>query len=55
LTGDITSVASIDQMVAEARNAYGRLDILIYNAGVYLNRPAPETTEADWNPWPILT
>ncbi len=49
LTGDITSVSSVERMVDEALAVYGRLDILINNAGVYLNRPALETTEADWN------
>jgi 2-deoxy-D-gluconate 3-dehydrogenase len=49
LTGDLTSVASIDRMVGAARAAHGRLDILVNNAGVYLNRPAVETTEADWD------
>lgn len=49
LTADLTSVREIERVVDEATAVTGRIDILLNNAGVYLNRPALETTEADWD------
>ncbi|MEA2598510.1 MAG: hypothetical protein QOF01_4979 [Thermomicrobiales bacterium] len=46
---DVTSTASVDRLVATALEAFGRIDVLINNAGVYLNRPALETTEDEWD------
>jgi NAD(P)-dependent dehydrogenase (short-subunit alcohol dehydrogenase family) len=46
---DVTSSSSVDRLVAEALAAFGRIDVLINNAGVYLNRPALETTEGEWD------
>jgi NAD(P)-dependent dehydrogenase (short-subunit alcohol dehydrogenase family) len=45
---DVRSVASVDTLIETTIREFGRLDILINNAGVYLNRPALEMTEADW-------
>jgi NAD(P)-dependent dehydrogenase (short-subunit alcohol dehydrogenase family) len=46
---DVTDVASIQAMVAETRDAFGRLDILVNNAGVAIG-PAPviQMTEDAW-------
>jgi gluconate 5-dehydrogenase len=49
MTVDLRSVASIDRLVEAAVARFGRVDVLINNAGAYVNRPALEMTEADWD------
>ncbi len=44
-----TSVAGLQQAVAEAAAALGRLDILVNNAGIIRRTPALDFTEADWD------
>jgi gluconate 5-dehydrogenase len=46
---DLCAHASITQFVAQIVQHYGRIDVLINNAGLILNRPALELTEADWD------
>ncbi|HSE93044.1 MAG TPA: SDR family NAD(P)-dependent oxidoreductase [Methylomirabilota bacterium] len=46
---DVRSLASIRQALAEVVAAFGRLDVLVNNAGVPLTRPALEVTEAEWD------
>ncbi|CAF1134838.1 unnamed protein product [Adineta steineri] len=44
---DVTNQATIDLAVTEVANAYGRLDILINNSGIYLNEPRPNELSLD--------
>ena len=44
---DVTNQASIDAAVAEVTNAYGRLDILVNNSGVYVKEPRPNALTLD--------
>lgn len=44
---DVTNQATIDLAVTEVANAYGRLDILINNAGVFPNEPKPSELDLD--------
>ncbi|MBU1039298.1 SDR family oxidoreductase [Patescibacteria group bacterium] len=46
---DVTDLQEINQVFAEVEKHYGRLDILINNAGVYLPKAATELTEGDWD------
>ena len=46
---DVADAASVQAMVATALQAFGRIDILMNNAGVGGNTPFLETTLADWN------
>src|SRR5262245_14815331 len=41
-TVDLTSLASIDRLVETAVAEFGRIDVLVNNAGTYVNRPALE-------------
>ena len=45
---DITDRDSVNKMVQATLDAFGRLDLLVNNAGVGLNRPFLETTLEDW-------
>src|SRR5439155_20333604 len=45
---DVTSVASVDALVETTARELGRLDVLINNAGIFVNRPAVEMSEAEW-------
>jgi NAD(P)-dependent dehydrogenase (short-subunit alcohol dehydrogenase family) len=46
---DVSSAASAEALVQATLATYGRLDILINNAGIELARTVPDTTEADWD------
>ena len=46
---ELPDAASIDAAVDKATGEYGRIDVLINNAGVNIPRDALEVTEADWD------
>lgn len=46
---DVTVPEQIDRMVEAVLGRWGRLDVLVNNAGVGLNRPALETTLEEWD------
>jgi NAD(P)-dependent dehydrogenase (short-subunit alcohol dehydrogenase family) len=46
---DVSSVSSIENGIQEVCNKYGRIDILINNAGICKIRPALEITPEDWD------
>jgi len=45
---DVCSPASIEQSMAAVIQAFGRLDVLVNNAGITLRRTALEVTRAEW-------
>ena len=47
--GDASQKSEIDRVVAEIASHFGRIDILINNAGVDAAAPAIEYTEEDWD------
>lgn len=49
VTGDVRNQADLDRAVAEGIAAFGRLDILIANAGIHSLSPAHEMTEEMWD------
>ncbi|MBI5033706.1 MAG: glucose 1-dehydrogenase [Chloroflexi bacterium] len=49
LTLDVTQVASINSMVEQVVAQWGRIDILINNAGMNIRKWAVDVTEQDWD------
>ena len=48
LAADVTSKDSVGAMVAEVRNRFGRIDVLVNNAGWDKAGPFVDSDEADW-------
>ncbi len=46
---DVTSESDWESAVQAAIGAYGKLDILLNNAGILIRKNIEETTEADWD------
>ena len=46
---DVTSTASVDAFAAAAFKAFGRIDILVANAGIARTVPSLELTDEAWN------
>jgi NAD(P)-dependent dehydrogenase (short-subunit alcohol dehydrogenase family) len=46
---DLGSQASIEQAMAEVVSAFGRLDLLVNNAGGNLRKPATDVSWAEWD------
>ncbi len=46
---DVTSADSRDAMVRQALSAFGRVDVLVNNAGVYRSSAPLDTTESQWD------
>lgn len=49
LQADVTQKAEVERLVAETVAAFGRLDVLVNNAGVYPLASLLEMTEAEWD------
>jgi len=48
VAGDITDPAVADRVVGAAAVHFGRIDTLVNNAGIFINKPFTEYTEADF-------
>jgi NAD(P)-dependent dehydrogenase (short-subunit alcohol dehydrogenase family) len=46
---DVRNQESIEHMVSEAEQAFGRINILVNNAGCNVRKPALDVTWDDWN------
>lgn len=47
--GDVSDEAAVGEMVGTIVERFGRIDVLVNNAGVSFITPAEETSLADWN------
>jgi NAD(P)-dependent dehydrogenase (short-subunit alcohol dehydrogenase family) len=45
---DVIERASVTQLKADCEAAFGRVDILLNNAGINIRKPTPELTDEDW-------
>ncbi len=48
LPGDVSDEETVRRMVGAVMDGFGRVDVLVNNAGISLISPAEETTLADW-------
>jgi 3-oxoacyl-[acyl-carrier protein] reductase len=48
IQGDVSKAADVRRVFAEAKKAFGSLDVLVNNAGVYQFHPLEEVTEAEY-------
>jgi len=46
---DVSDAESVDQMVTAAMDRFGKIDILINNAGIGQRMPVEDMLETDWN------
>jgi NAD(P)-dependent dehydrogenase (short-subunit alcohol dehydrogenase family) len=46
---DVTNAAEVEAGVRATLERWGRLDILVLNAGTWIGAPLPETTEQQWD------
>jgi NAD(P)-dependent dehydrogenase (short-subunit alcohol dehydrogenase family) len=49
LQAELTHIAEIDALFKQVERSFGRLDILINNAGVFSPTPVGQTREAQWD------
>jgi len=48
ISGDISEPATTDRIIGEAPNRFGRIDILINNAGIFIAKPFTDYTADDY-------
>src|SRR3978361_971337 len=46
--GDVSSPEDVDRVIEDFVQRFGRIDVLVNNAGMTLPRPFPEKTAEDW-------
>lgn len=46
---DVSNESEVDEVFSKVIKEWGRLDILINNAGIYISKPALEMTEEEWD------
>lgn len=49
LEGDVTRPAEVERFVARTVEHFGRIDVLLNNAGMNVRKPALEVTEEEWD------
>jgi 3-oxoacyl-[acyl-carrier protein] reductase len=49
IKADVSVAREVDELVGSVVARYGRLDVLVNNAGVYLTSPVVDMSEADWD------
>lgn len=49
IQADLSQVSDVERLFSETIDAFGRVDILINNAGIMINKPLLEVTEDDYD------
>ncbi|HUO11051.1 MAG TPA: glucose 1-dehydrogenase [Phycisphaerae bacterium] len=47
--GDVSKRADVEKMIGETVAKFGRLDIVVNNAGIEINKPFLQVTDEEWN------
>src|SRR5437588_2941052 len=46
---DVTDPDAVRRLATECEAEFGKIDILLNNAGINIRKPTPELSEADWD------
>jgi NAD(P)-dependent dehydrogenase (short-subunit alcohol dehydrogenase family) len=46
---DVTQASQVETLISETLSSFGRLDVLVNNAGIQLSGKISDTSEADWD------
>lgn len=46
---DVSSESAVHELIRQTIGRYGRIDVLVNNAGIEVVKNAPDTTEAEWD------
>lgn len=49
IVGDITNNNDLDNLVSKTLNAFGKIDIVVNNGGIFTGSPIHETNDQDWD------
>ena len=49
VAGDVSQRADVEKMFADTIAKFGRIDIVVNNAGIEINKPFLEVSDAEWN------
>jgi 3-oxoacyl-[acyl-carrier protein] reductase len=49
VASDVSRSQDVERMVEAALERFGRIDVLVNNAGIHVAKPVMETTEAEWD------
>ena len=49
VAGDLTNNNDLDNVVSKTINAFGKIDIVVNNSGVFAGFPLHETKDEDWD------
>lgn len=47
--GDVSNATAVEDMVKTATKAYGKIDVLVNNAGIFQTTPISKLSESDWD------
>jgi len=49
VVGDLTNDNDLDNLVSKTLNAFGKIDIVVNNGGIFTGSPIHETNDKDWD------
>ena len=49
LQGDVSQVRDVDRVVGSSLDSFGKVDVLVNNAGTIVRKPTEDYTEQDWD------
>ena len=49
VTGDLTINSDLDNLVSKTLNAFGKIDIVVNNGGIFAGSPIHETNDKEWD------